>query len=63
MNEGKLQKWVIEVAEEMTTDEACALGKELGKAGHTGRFIAGDIALLVADGAKWRNEQKRKGGE
>ncbi|MBQ9001110.1 MAG: hypothetical protein IJ087_04575 [Eggerthellaceae bacterium] len=64
MSEERPKKWVIEVTQEMTTDEACALGKALGQAGYTGKFIAGDQAGLIADGAKWRYEQRKaKGGD
>ena len=64
MSEEKQQKWVIEVTQEMTPDEACALGKVLGAAGYTGKFIAGDEASLIADGARWRYEQRKaKGGD
>lgn len=64
MSKDKPQKWVIAVSEEMTVDEARALGKALGAAGHTGKFIAGEEATLILDGAKWRNEQRgRKGGD
>lgn len=54
---GKPRKWVIAVAEEMTPDEAALLGKALGGAGYTGRFIAGEEAELIIDGAKWRHSQ------
>lgn len=54
-------KWVIEITQDMTTDEACELGRVLGSHGFTGHFHGGDIASLVRDGARWRKHMK--GGE
>jgi hypothetical protein len=50
--------WVIEVF--LSVQQARELGKVLGKAGYTGKFIDGDIASLALDGAKYR---KMKGGD
>lgn len=58
MNEESPHKWVIEITQLMTTQQACDLGKALGLHGYTGHFHSGDVASLVRDGAKWRHFQK-----
>ena len=62
MKKERLGHWVIEIDQMLTATEACELGRKLGECGYTGHFHTGDVASLVRDGAKWRQQQKKGGG-
>lgn len=49
-------RFVIVLEQLITCAEATELGKVLGSAGYTGRFVGGSVADLVALGARARKE-------
>ena len=48
--------WVIEI-DAMSVERAREIGRLLGEAGVTGRFLSGDVAENLREYAQWRKAQ------
>ena len=63
-SEDEVRTWIVVLERQMSYEEACELGKVLGRHGYTGNFVNGSLAVNVSLIPKLKAEIKRlKGGE